>query len=69
MQKNRHYRNYAVYKKDELLFIGTAKECAAHFKVSERTVVYWATPTCHKKSKYGINRKRECGGIKVAEKI
>lgn len=61
---------YAVYKKDELLFIGTAKEAAEYFNVKEKTVYFWTTPSHHKRVKYGMNnrRKKECGRSKVCNK-
>jgi hypothetical protein len=34
---------------DELLFIGTRKECAKHFNVSVETVTFWRTPSNFKR--------------------
>lgn len=34
---------YAVYKGDELLFLGTVKEIAKEFNVKSDTVWYWAS--------------------------
>lgn len=51
---------YAVYKGDELLAIGTTKELAKKFNVSTRTIEDWATPK---------NRKRDKGKRKVAVKL
>ena len=37
-------RDYAVYKGDELLVIGTKKECAEFLGVGEVVIKNWATP-------------------------
>lgn len=42
-------KDYALYKGDELLFVGTAKEIAEHFNISERTVRHYNTPTYRKR--------------------
>lgn len=39
---------YAIYKGDEFLFVGTAKECAKHFNIRNETVYFWNTQ-CYKK--------------------
>ena len=36
---------YALYKGDELLSIGTIKELAEGFEVGERTIKFYMTPT------------------------
>lgn len=36
---------YAIYKGDDFLFMGTKKECAEYFNVKENTILHWATPT------------------------
>ena len=40
----RIYREYAVYKGDELLAIGTAREIAKQLNVKEATVYFWSRP-------------------------
>ena len=51
---------YAVYKGEEFLDIGTARELAEKFNVKEDTVYYWATNT---------NKKRVGKNGKVAVKL
>jgi hypothetical protein len=41
-------REYAVYKGDDLLAIGTAKECAEELGVRAETIRFYSTP-CHKR--------------------
>lgn len=36
---------YALYKGDELLSIGSISELAKEFKVGERTIEFYMTPT------------------------
>lgn len=64
-------KEYAIYKGEKLLFIGTSEECAEHFGVTRKTVYFWATPANKKRAEFGVsgNRKKECSGVKVAEKI
>lgn len=51
---------YAVYKGEEFLDIGTAKELAEKFNVKEDTIYYWASPA---------NKKRVGKNGKVAVKL
>ena len=54
-------QEYAVYKGDQLLCMGTAFECAEALKVKPKTVQWWSTPT---------NEKRSVGkNCKVAVKL
>ena len=53
-------RNYAVYRGDEFLDIGTAKELAKKFGVKEVTIKYWCTPS---------NALRDKGNRFVAVKL
>lgn len=46
--RNFKYQEYAVYDGDELLVIGTAKECAEHLGIKVGTVLRYITPS-HKK--------------------
>ena len=41
---------YAVYKDDELLALGTARECAERLGVSERTVRWLSCPWAHRRA-------------------
>jgi len=43
-------REYAVYKGDELIIIGTLKECAERLKTSEKMVKYYSYPSQKKRS-------------------
>lgn len=45
---------YTIYKGDEFLDLGTAKELAEKFNVKEKTIHYWSTPTQRKRVKNGI---------------
>lgn len=47
MKKN---KEYALYKGEELLAIGTKKELAAKFNLKERTVGYYGTPAHKRRS-------------------
>lgn len=44
-------REYAVYKGDELLAIGTAEECARALGVQERTILFYTYPTYQRRLK------------------
>lgn len=44
---------YAIYKGENFLFEGTAKECAEHFGIKEKTVWWLATPSNLKRDKKG----------------
>ena len=48
-------REYAVYKGDELIIIGTLKECAERLKTSEKMVKYYSYPSQKKRSE-GTNK-------------
>jgi hypothetical protein len=41
---------YAVYKGDELIIIGTLKECAERLNISEQLVKYYSYPPQKKRS-------------------
>lgn len=41
--------DFAVYRGEELLIVGTAAECAEFLKVKPDTVKYYATPTWAKR--------------------
>lgn len=42
---------YAIYKGEENLFDGTARECAEHFNVKRDTVYFWNSPANKRKDK------------------
>ncbi|EAC4527133.1 hypothetical protein Q834_00290 [Listeria monocytogenes] len=41
---------YALYKADELLIIGTVEELAEFQKVKRETILFYATPTYQKRT-------------------
>lgn len=47
---------YALYKGNDLLSIGTAKEIAKEMNVSVATVYFYQTPSCAKRSNGGNKR-------------
>lgn len=57
MKKN---KEYALYKGEELLAIGTKKELADKFNVKEKTITYYMTPAHLKR-----NSKSHIGNYKV----
>lgn len=64
-------KEYAIYKKDQMVFIGTIEEVMKQFNVKRRTVQYWACPANIKRADTGMRngrkpRKKECSGVKVA---
>jgi len=40
----RKYKQYAVYKGEKLLVMGTAKECAEHLGIKPMTVYFYSSP-------------------------
>ena len=53
MRKERKLNQYALYKGDDFLFQGTAKECAEFLGVKRHTVYWMTTPSYHKRVKDG----------------
>ncbi|CEG02212.1 hypothetical protein BN1002_04542 [Bacillus sp. B-jedd] len=49
-------KEYAVYKGDDLLVMGTARECAAELNVRPETIRWHSTPTGRKRS---ASRKKQ----------
>lgn len=64
-------KEYAVYKGDKFLFIGTADEIAKQFKVKRKTVYFWVSPANKRRAEVGQygNRRKECSGVKIAERL
>lgn len=67
-------KEYAIYKGEEQIFVGTIEECMEHFHVKKKTVQCWACPSNIKRADMGIrpdgtSRKKECSGFKVAVKL
>lgn len=51
-------KEYALYKGEECLAIGTLKEIAKKMNVKERTIYFYTTLTYKKRSKKGKNRRK-----------
>ena len=49
-------KEYALYKGEECLAIGTIKEIAEQMNVKIRTIQFYTTPTYKKRCKNSINR-------------
>ena len=47
---------YALYKGDELLAIGTVREIAIQIGVTEKTVFHYGTPTYQKRTSENARR-------------
>lgn len=50
-------KEYAMYKGEECLAIGTIKEIADKMKVKEETIRFYTMPTYKKRVKAGKNRR------------
>lgn len=57
IKKGRKYKEYAVYKGEEILAVGTVKELAKELNLKEETIWFLTSPT---------NFKRDKGNKKVA---
>lgn len=51
-------KEYALYKGEECLAIGTIKEIAKKMKISSKTIYFYQTPTYKKRIK-GSKKRRE----------
>lgn len=56
---------YAIYKGEENLFDGTAKECAEYLGVSINTIHFWNTRT-YKKRIEGLTKRGKARNCKIA---
>jgi hypothetical protein len=50
-------KSYAIYKGDEFLCLGTAKECAKQLNVKIQTIYFWNTKTYHERVKNSKNAR------------
>lgn len=50
------FKEYALYKGDELLAIGTRTELAKKFDIKEKTISFYNSPAYKKRIK-GLNRR------------
>lgn len=67
-------KEFAIYKGDNQIFVGTIEECMEYFGVKRRTVQFWACPANIKRADTGMRpgrkpRKKEQGGVKVAVRL
>ena len=67
-------KEYAVYKGENQIFVGTIEECMKHFNVTRRTVHFWACPANIKRADTGMRpgrkpRIKEKSGVKVAIRL
>lgn len=67
-------KEYAIYKGEKQIFVGTVEECMKYFKVKRETIYFWACPANIKRADTGIRpgrkpRKKECSGVKVAVRL
>lgn len=67
-------KEYAIYKGDNQIFVGTIEECMKHFNVKRKTVYFWACPANHKIADTGERpgrkpRVKEQSGVKVAIRL
>lgn len=53
----RKKQEYALYKGDEFIDLGTIEEIAKRLKVAPKTVQYFGTPAYKRKGKDDANRK------------
>lgn len=50
-------KEYALYKGEECLAIGSIKEIAEQLKVQVRTIYFYTTKAYKKRCKHGLNRR------------
>lgn len=67
-------KEYAIYKGENQIFVGTIEECMKHFGVKRETIYFWACPTNKKRADTGIRpgrkaRIKEHSGVKVAVRL
>ena len=51
-------KKYAIYQREELVFIGTLKECAAHLKIKVSVLKYYLVKTYKKNQANRTVKKR-----------
>ena len=58
---------YTVYKGDEIICSGSARECAEALGVKVKTIYFYASPAWKRR----VERRESCtrGGFRVAERI
>ena len=60
-------KEYAVYKGENLVCIGTAKECAAEMGVLPETIKFYTTPTYQKR--LARRKKSSAAGYLTVSKL
>lgn len=60
---------YAVYKGDELIVIGTAEECAKQLNVKPETIYYYTTDAYKRKLKKRKNPEKCTTAEKLEDEI
>ena len=61
----RKYNEYAVYKGEELLVVGTAEECAKELNVQKETIHFYTTPTYRRR----LDKRKNPKNCRIAIKI
>lgn len=67
-------KEYAIYKGENQIFVGTLEECMKHFGVKRKTVQFWSSPANIKRADTEIRngrkpRIKEQSGVKVAVRL
>lgn len=67
-------KEYAIYKGENQIFVGTIEECMKYFEVKRETVYFWACPANKRRADTGERpgrkkRKKERSGVKVAIRL
>lgn len=57
---------YAYYKGEELITIGTLEELCEKFKVKKRTILFYSTPTYQKRG-LGYKSKKRISVVKLED--
>lgn len=60
-------KEYAVYRGDELLAIGTAEDCAKKLKVTARYIGWLVTPTAAKRLAQVKDPNKRLTGIRLED--
>lgn len=58
---------YAVYRGDDLLFVGTADEIAKEFDVKRNTALFWSTPSYKKRVEKREKHDKAIYSIRIEE--
>ncbi|PED63993.1 hypothetical protein [Priestia megaterium] len=61
----RNYKEYAVYKGEQLLAVGTAMECAEELNVKPETIHFYTTPTYKRR----LKKRKNPSNCRIAVKL